>query len=271
MAWLVNTTSKCLGRRLIEKIHDCLKHPYSSMLLELNELDIVVEIPCTQMPEAWANFLHVFCLNDYMLDRLGDIISPGSIVIDAGAFLGFFSLHAARLMKRQGLIIAIEPNPLIRSYLYDNLLMNGLASISRVDPRLVCGYNGLGELYVTEYLALSSMNKEYIEVMGEKIIKKIKMPCVTLNKLIEAHGIRRVDVLKLDVEGAELSIIKESMQSSILNKLRIRGVIIELHPPYRNIRDSLLELGRALRINGYDIMEINPLIPGWSQVIVVLK
>ena len=174
-------------------------------------------------------------------------------------------------MKRQGLIIAIEPNPLIRNYLYENLLANKLENISRIDPRLLCGRNGLGELYITEYPALSSISQEYIKIMGERVVRRIKLPCITLSKLIESHRIGKVDVLKLDVEGAELPIIKNAIQSSVLEKSKIRSIIIELHPPYSNMREAIMELIKVMRNNGYEVMEMNPLIPLWNQIIVVLR
>ena len=222
------------------------------------------------MPEAWMNFLHIFCLDDYMLHEFNDVIRPGALIVDVGAFLGFFTLRVGLMMGKQGLIVAVEPNPLAREILYDNLSLNGFEEISRVDPRPVCGERGWRELIITGYWALSSINPKYVDTMGERAIKKVRLPCITLRDLLYSHGAKKVDLLKLDIEGGEAEVIERGFIDKVLERHMVRSMIVELHLFPDNDEKTLYSLARLLRETGYDVFEINPL-DNSRQVIVAIK
>ncbi|WP_317894518.1 FkbM family methyltransferase [Pyrofollis japonicus] len=229
-------------------------------------------IPCTQVPEAIANILHVVCFDDYLVNTvlLGTVI-PSSIVVDVGAFLGFFTLYVGLLMKREGLIVAVEPNPYARNYLYKNLLENGFENMARVDPRLICASSGWKKLYLTQYWALSSTNPAYIKEMNEEIVAELRLPCITLRQLLGSHKLDRIDLLKIDIEGLEANVLEQALKDNMLEKNRVRAIIVETHYPRDNVARTLSALLRAVRDKGYEVIEINPLIPAWKQVIVVVK
>jgi len=56
-------------------------------------------------------------------------LRPGSVFVDVGANVGTFALPAARRAGSRGLVLAVEPSPIIRSYLARNVALNGLENV----------------------------------------------------------------------------------------------------------------------------------------------
>jgi FkbM family methyltransferase len=278
MKWLLGSIRKCFGEDKAKEIDSltkkCLISENSKVKLELSLKNDVLRlvIPCSQMPEAIANILHVVCFDDYLINSvLRDVVALGSVVVDIGAFLGFFTLYVGVLIKRKGLIVAVEPNPRARKYIYENLLENGFENIARVDPRLVCASKGWGKLYLTRYWALSSTNPAYVKEMDEEVVAELRLPCVTLRQLLDSHKLSHIDLLKIDIEGSEADVLEQALSDNMLEKERIRAIIVETHYPRDNVVRALSALLKAARDNGYELVEINPLIPAWKQVIAVMK
>ena len=166
-------------------------------------------IPCSQLPEAWANLIHVYCLNDYQLDSLVKL-RPGSIVVDGGAYLGFFTTRIALAMKRRGLVIAVEPNPFARKALYRNLELNGLENIARVDPRALSGCEYcIREIHITEPWGNTSMYTRYIDVMGVEFARTLRIPAISLRRLFQDLLLRSLDVEFKQVDGAYAVVLEQ--------------------------------------------------------------
>lgn len=129
-------------------------------------------------------------------------ISSAKFFIDVGAAAdGYYSFRAIRNNK-QVTVIAIEPLQLEFNYLVKNIWIN--RALGRIIPlKLALG-----------------------ECVGEALIEQEKVPVLSLDELIKKLGISRVDVIKIDVEGAGLSIIKGALETIS----RYRPVIfIEVH------------------------------------------
>ncbi|OGC38557.1 hypothetical protein A2155_00105 [candidate division WWE3 bacterium RBG_16_52_45] len=164
--------------------------------------------------------------------------SPGKIVVDVGASLGSFSLDAARQRAK---VLAYEPAPESFELLSQNTKLNRLED--RIKPfRLgVAGRAGKRTFFLTRFSPLSSF-------FGGSS-NKISVDCITLEDIFKKHRLKKLDLLKLDCEGAEYEILYETAPE-ILQK--IREVRLEYHMlPAKNanpdaLTDFLLHRGFAL-------------------------
>lgn len=93
-------------------------------------------------------------------------------------------------------------------------------------------------LYTTSYTPGHSMYKELQK--GKK--KKIQVPCYSLKTLMKEHRFKEIDILKIDIEGAEYEIIF-NLEQSILD--HIKYIVMECHKiDAYNVNDMVTYLGK---------------------------
>ncbi|HIQ23425.1 MAG TPA: FkbM family methyltransferase [Pyrodictium delaneyi] len=263
LAWLVASSRGCIGSEMAEQLLDATIHGCKGELeIKLGEATFMV--PCSQLPEAWANLLHIYCINDYQVGSLVSI-EPGNTVVDGGAYLGFFTVRAALAMQRDGLVIAVEPNPLARRALYRNLELNMLENVARVDPRALSGCEYcIRKIYVTEPWVNTTTYSYYVDMMGNELVKTLSIPAIGLKKLLADHGVGFIDLLKLDIEGAEQEVLEHAVEGGVLTPSAVRQVIVEVHPPFTDPAG----IEALLRDQGYKTIR-KVLGAKWMQAIVI--
>ena len=159
-------------------------------------------------------------------------ISEGDIVIDVGAFPGDFTLHASTLAGNSGKVIAIEPHPKNFSLLKLNVMVNNLKNVFLVN-KAVSSYEGKA------LLAGSNVDAHLSDSEG------IEVETVTLDKLLLNLGVNHADVVKIDVEGNEESVLRGF---SMIKK--IREVVVETHDAssFRYVIERLIKEGFRIYI-----------------------
>ncbi|MFQ6084395.1 MAG: FkbM family methyltransferase [Candidatus Aminicenantia bacterium] len=147
------------------------------------------------------------------------------VIIDLGASDGFYTLRA-REMAPKSKIISVEPNPSGFSNLKRNLKANKVRNVIPVN-KVVTSKNGKISFKVVR----GAIEIGGVKIFGDrgwldkKSIKKISVDSITLETLCKKYKIKDIDLLKMDVEGNELDILKSSKK--VLE--RVRKVIIEYH------------------------------------------
>ena len=147
-----------------------------------------------------------------LLDRL---LKPGMTVIDVGANIGEISLVAARRVGCNGNVIAFEPLTRLADELEHNVVRNslhwvqvvraGLADFTGAVPIYLAHkefndgtqHDGLGTLYPTEERGLA--------------IETVQITC--LDTIAAQLNLESVDLIKIDIEGAELPCLKGSSET----------------------------------------------------------
>ena len=158
-----------------------------------------------------------------LIERL---IRPGMTFVDVGANIGLHTLAAGRAMKRQGKIVAFEPYGPTRELLAESVFMNGLSGIVEIHEAAVATKSGTQLLHlgkVSGHHSLYPLGDD-----GGTDGASVSVRLVSLSEVIPAGT--RVDLIKIDVEGAELDVL-HSARSFIEANPEI-ALIVEFGPSH---------------------------------------
>lgn len=157
-------------------------------------------------------------------------LQPGAVVVDAGANIGFFTL--AVLGNSTGAIVhGFEPSPGAFELLTACIARNQLSG--RVFANQVALYSEPGEMDYLMHVASHGAYDGFRDTgyAGVGIPTITPVPVTTLDLYAKQAGLERLDLLKIDVEGAELFVLQGA-----------REVLCRLHPTvlfevgYKNLR-----------------------------------
>jgi len=182
------------------------------------------------------------------------IVKPGMTVVDVGAFIGYYSLLAARLVGRQGKVYAFEPNPEAFAILSRNIEENGYQRVIRAIPKAVSNHGGKVQLFLAEREA--AQTSLYPGKRGAN--RSVDVETVILDEFFSQEGWPEVHVVKIDVEGAEVEVLG-GMKNLVRKNPQIK-IFIEFNPGnqmksvgnYDKLFDVLTKLGFSRFYGIYD-------------------
>ena len=143
-----------------------------------------------------------FILRDWTepeLRELSQFVQPGEVFIDVGANVGLYTLKAARLVGARGMVVAIEPGQISADRLEQNLALNDFANV-RIVRAALAEKIGTAALY---HVALGDDPQAFSLLTDGSTTEAETVATTTLDTVVEALDLPRVDCLKIDVEGAE--------------------------------------------------------------------
>lgn len=168
--------------------------------------------------------------------------SAGWTVFDIGANVGVYAVQQARRGAR---VFAFEPNPYCCRRLLTTIRDNGLDKKVHVLGCAIGATAGFGALIVSSEgsgvgVMVPADDLTKIQVPGYDVFPGIEI--VPLDSAVPSTGVERIDLMKIDVEGAEVDLL-----SGALRTLEITDrVVLEYHST------ALLEQAQALlRKNGF--------------------
>lgn len=137
-------------------------------------------------------------------------------VIDLGSHIGI-SLLYFRARFPEARILGVEPDP--RNW---RLLAQNVDALPRVETRCaaVTGADGWREMHLASDRHSSSV------MSGVPAERRARVQAVTLDSLVAEFGADRIDLLKIDIEGAEWDVL-----SNAASLEQVDAVVGELHPP----------------------------------------
>jgi FkbM family methyltransferase len=175
------------------------------------------------------------------------LLRPGATLVDVGANWGWFTLLGASLVGREGRVVALEPDPRLFRLLRGNLAANGashvaalpLAAAAEEGTLTLAGHDpGAGNWGLSSVVAAHAGGHRF-EVRGRPI-----------DTVLDELGIGTVELLKMDIEGAEEQALRGMGEG--LARGRYRRVLVELHPTLHPRGAELLDdVAARLRAAGY--------------------
>jgi FkbM family methyltransferase len=156
---------------------------------------------------------------DRLYEEFGFPLGSDWSVIDIGAAIGEFAIHAAHDPSNS--VTAFEPFPESFELLQKNIALNNLTNVTAT-PRAVSS--------VTGELLLETTGGEPLMMDTASTAKpdrdQIPVESISLNDVIASRGGDRVDLLKLDCEGAEYDILLNAAPETLA---QIDRIVMEYH------------------------------------------
>lgn len=158
------------------------------------------------LPPRWRGvekLIFVFRENyDPELKYLEAILSAGKTFVDVGANVGIYTLAASRIVGQSGRVIAFEPSVQSFPTLKENISLNGLTNVQAFRVALS---DKAGEAFLShgDDPGKNSLgNDSWRERRGEEV------ETLSLDEALQEASVERVDVIKMDVEGAEELVLR---------------------------------------------------------------
>lgn len=152
------------------------------------------------------------------LSALRPFVTPGSTVIDVGANIGFFAVRFAQWTGPTGRVIAIEPEAANFASLSARIARRGVADRTTLVRAAVV--EAPGQVFL-------QLNPDHpadhrVADSGERV------EAVSVDAMLEPHPESRVSLVKVDVQGGELRVLRGARQT--LERWR-PALFVEFHEP----------------------------------------
>jgi FkbM family methyltransferase len=213
-----------VGRKTRNKIFLKKKLDFKGFIIKIIGSNNLIKCDVTKY-EYGSYCRTTHSLNDLIImtiheDDMLNLFYPkeGDIVVDVGSCLGRYTLSSSKRVGKKGKVIAIDGDPSNIEMLNRNLQLNKTSNVTVLN-------------YVVDSTKKQVNYQQFLKrdlFENEKKFDKIKINCDTLdNLLIKECRIDEVNWIKIDVEGAELEVLKSS-HNILTNSTRLK-IQVEIH------------------------------------------
>jgi FkbM family methyltransferase len=174
------------------------------------------------------------------------LLGPGATFVDVGANWGYFSLLGASLVGPGGRVVSLEPDPRLFALLEANVRRNDLQQVTACQ---VAAADTAGTLRLAGFDEAGG-NWGLSRLAGGDGATHFEVAARPIDELLDEQNVDRVDLLKMDIEGAEDLALRGMREG--LRRGRYRRVLLEVHPTLLAERGrSVSEVLGLLRDAGY--------------------
>ena len=167
--------------------------------------------------------IRLYLLREYepaVCREIRKLAGPGMVVVDIGANIGYIARELARAVGPAGRVLAFEPNPLVLPILLRN---------TRRYPQIRVLPHAIGEQAGELRLRYSpdATGRASLFAVDAAATDSVAVKVLPLDQVLRDEKITRVDLLKIDVEGAELSALSTLAAATAP---RPTHIVIEFNP-----------------------------------------
>ena len=178
------------------------------------------------------------------LDR---VLGPGMVFLDGGANEGLYTIFASAKVGGEGRVIAVEPSPRELARLRRNVEMNNARTVEIVEAALA-EQPGVLSLQVAEDEHSGQNTVGAFAYEGVKTTTTTEVEATTIDDIVRQHALAKIDVIKLDIEGAEIRALRGA--DTVLREMRPLLLVEVSEASLRHQSGSPVELRDFLK--GYD-------------------
>jgi FkbM family methyltransferase len=185
------------------------------------------------------------------------LLRPGYVFFDIGANIGYYGLTAAAKIGSSGKVHCFEPASQLFQRIQKNIALNRFENILANQVAVSDGMDKM-KLYLSsgDNLGMTGLTKASnfsgIEELTETII---------LDKYIQIHDLKRVDIVKIDIEGHEMAALRG--MTTMIDRFKPLLLIEVLKTPLMRYDQSPRDIYRFLLSKGYqpyDLQAKNKLV-----------
>ena len=188
---------------------------------------VLLSLALRDRPLARALYARLYLLGKRLAERrehrfFRQEISPGMVVFDVGANIGFYTSLFADLVGPTGRVHSFEPDPLSFGILKHRTTRRGNVTASQA---------AVGDRSGSITLFCNRSNRADNRVhasLGEETAETVEVPLTTLDDY--CRDIHRIDAVKMDIQGAEVAALRGFRQT--LARTAPRWLLIELSPEH---------------------------------------
>ncbi len=199
LSYANKTPTNWLGRRLslllrkavlksLPEIQHCIDAKITGINMRVHIKDNVSERKFLFMPQFFDPFERQF---------IHDNLPKDGVFVDIGANAGIYSLTAAKQLENNGKVISIEPHPKMAMRLSYNISLNNAEHKIQVLQYAITAEKGVMSLM------LDDSNMGGNSLTQKRGDNSIEVNCIPLHDLLQEQEISHIDILKIDIEGAE--------------------------------------------------------------------
>jgi FkbM family methyltransferase len=194
----------------------------------------------------------------FVIDVIENLLRPGMTFLDVGANIGLYTALAARIVGPSGRVIAVEPGSSNCAVIKETVRLNAFSNVTIVEGAASDG-GGRASLYLCDD---NPADHRLHDRTGQRA--KVEVETITLDALAAERGVRRADVIKIDTQGAEASVL--AGMATLLNADPAPVITLEFWPwglaqagsDPRSLLDGIIAAGFSLYELDGDRREIIP-------------
>lgn len=178
-----------------------------------------------------------------------NLIDSTDIVIDVGVHMGDYSLLAASKIT-SGKVLSFEPSKEALRVFRENILINKYENRIEVYPVVASDKQGS-----VSFVDSNISEVSHISFSLKSTKNKNKVKSLPVDSIIQSQGISKIKVVKIDVEGAELLVLRGLEKS--LTKHLIKNIIVEVNSDCINYGYAPTDTFEYLKKFGYKLYFFN--------------
>jgi FkbM family methyltransferase len=202
-------------------------------------------------------FIHGTLINGQICDpplvsALTDFLEPGDTFLDVGSHIGYYSMLALLKVGSSGRVFAFEANPRTYSVLVANASLNRSSNLYAYNCAV-----GDQETIAEFHIDIKDEGMSSLLVTRPDSLN-VSVHMTTLDNIANLTGIDKIRMLKIDVEGFEVNVIRGA--EGLIKAGAIESIVFEVNQTIPGTKNCDLEIRRFLRQYGYTSYLVRPWI-----------